>query len=119
MEVGKEAQQKIQQLQILEQNLQAFLLQRQQLQTQLIEIESALKELKDTKEAYKIIGNIMVSSKKEDLEKDLTQKKETAELRIKTLEKQEKTIKERAKKLQQEVLSSMKNDKDEGSSADN
>jgi len=74
----------------------------------MMEIESALKELKNSEEAYKIIGNIMVSSKKPDLEKDLTSKKETLELRIKMLEKQEEKIKEKADKIQKEVLKEIK-----------
>ncbi len=75
VEISKDAEQKISQLQLLEQNLQNFLLQRQQFQAQLTELESALKELKDTKQSYKIIGNIMVDSSKEDLENDLKKKK--------------------------------------------
>ena len=108
MNVSKETEQKIQQLQLIEQSMQQFLMQKQSFQTQLMEIESALKELKNSEKAYKIIGNIMVSSKKLDLEKDLTSKKETFELRIKMLEKQEDKIKEKADKIQKEVLKEIK-----------
>lgn len=103
--MDKETEGKIQQLQLLEQNLQAFLMQKQNFQTQLAETESALKELKDAKQAYKIVGNIMISSKKEELQEYLKDKKEKTELRLKTLEKQEERIKERAQSLQKEVLS--------------
>jgi len=88
--------------------MQQFLMQKQSFQTQLVEIESALKELKNSEKAYKIVGNIMVSSKKEELEKDLKSKKETVELRIKMLEKQEEKIKEKADKIQKEVLKEIK-----------
>ena len=54
----------ITQLQLIQQNLQNTLLQKQQLQKQLTEIDSALKELETSPTAYKIIGNIMVASKK-------------------------------------------------------
>ena len=107
----KETEEKIGQLQMMEQNLQNFLMQKQQLQGQLVEIESALRELKDSKEAYKIVGNIMISSTKEDLEKDLNEKKTTIELRIKTLEKQESTIKEKASSTQAEVMEQLKKEK--------
>ena len=107
-EISKETEQKIAQLQLHEQGLQNILIQKQQFQAQSIEIESALKELEATKEAYKIVGNLMVASKKEDLKKDLESKKETVNLRIKTLEKQETQIKERAKKLQEEVSKDIK-----------
>ncbi len=106
----KETEEKIGRLQLMEQNLQNFLVQKQQFQAQLVEVESALNELKNTKEAYKIVGNIMVSSTKEDLEKDLKEKKEMLDLRVAAIEKQEDTIKEKAKKIQQEVLSKMKGD---------
>ena len=102
---------KVQKLQLLEQNAQQLLAQRQQFQQSLLEIESALGELDKTKEAYKIIGNIMVATEKEDLKKDLAQKKESMELRIKTLEKQETEVKEKAKKLQEEVLKELEKKK--------
>lgn len=108
MKLGKETQEKIQQLQMMEQNLQAFLTQKQSFQTQLIEVESALKGLKNTKQAYQIVGNIMISSKKEELEKDLKEKKEQLSLRIKTLEKQEGKIKQKAQDLQKEILGEIK-----------
>ena len=91
-------------LQMLEQNLQNYSQQRQQYQMQLKEIESALGELNSSKEQYKIIGNIMVNSSKEDLKEDLKKKKDTFELRIKTLQTQEDKIKKKAKELQNEII---------------
>lgn len=107
-DLTKEQEEKIEQLQLFEQNLQGFLMQKHGLQSQLIEIESALKELESTDVSYKIIGSIMVKAKKEDLKKDLGQKKEIVELKLKSLEKQEERIKERAQKTQSEVLKEMK-----------
>lgn len=108
MEVNQDTQEKIQRLQIIEQNLQNFMAQKQQFQSQLFELENAIKELGTTTQAYKIIGNIMVASDKEVLTKDLEQKKEIAELRISSIEKQEKQLKEKAKKIQEEVMGNMK-----------
>ena len=107
-DVSKEAEESINQLQLLEQSLQSFLVQKQQFQTQLVEVESALKELETSKESYKIVGNIMVQAPKEDLKKDLESKKEMLNIRIKTLEKQEKQIKEKSTKLQSEVVEKIK-----------
>ena len=104
-------EQKIGQLQLLEQNMQNFLMQRQQFQSQLVEVESALKELETSEDAYKIIGNIMVKSKKEDLQKDLKEKQEMLNLRVAAIEKQEATVKEKAQALQQEVMGKMKEEK--------
>lgn len=106
-EVSKETEKKINQLQILEQSMQSLLMQKQQFQLQQVEIESALKELEKVNEAYKIVGNIMVLSKKSDLEKELASKKEVIELRIKSMERQETQLREKASKLQAEVLKEM------------
>jgi len=106
--VSKEIEKKIEQLQLYEQTLQSFLAQRQQFQAQLIETESALKELETTDKAYKLIGNILVSSSKEDLRKELSSKKEVMEIRIRTMEKQESQIKEKASKIRSEVMEKIK-----------
>jgi prefoldin beta subunit len=107
----KETEKKMEQLRLIEQNLHAFLIQKQQFQTQLIETESALKELENTKESFKIIGNIMISSDKEELKKDLKKKKEIIELRIKNVEKQENKLREKAGSMQSEVINELKSKK--------
>ena len=108
MDVSKETEQKIGQLQMFEQSLQSFLSQKQQFQMQLAEIESALGELKATAKAYRIVGNIMVESDKDELKADLQSKMEMLELRIKTMEKQESHVREKASKLQSEILMKIK-----------
>jgi len=103
-----DSEEKLAQLQLLEQNMQNFLMQKHQFQAQLGEVNSALEHIKGAQKTYKIIANIMIDSKREDLEKDLTSKKEMLEIRIKSLEKQEKSIREKSQALQKEVLGSMK-----------
>ena len=102
-----DTQEKINQLQLYEQSVQSMLLQKQQLKAQGTEIDSALNELKDSKEQYKIIGNIMVNSDKESLQKELEEKKSQIELRVKSMEKQEDSIKEKMQSLQKEVMKGM------------
>jgi prefoldin beta subunit len=104
----KETDEKIGELQSIEQNLQQYNLQKQQFQAQLIEIESALSELSGSTQSYKIVGNIMVNAPREALEKELTGKKEIVELRIRSLEKQEERLKGKAKTIRTEVLGTMK-----------
>ena len=107
----KEAvEEKIRQLQLAEQSLQALFAQKQNLQMQLMEIDSALKGLDTAAEAYKITGNVMVLSGKAQLQDELKSKKETAELRIKAIERQEKLTREKASAIQKEVLEGMKDD---------
>ncbi len=108
MNMNQETEHKIQQLTLLEQNLQNLIMQKQSFQIQLLEIESALKELEKTQEAYKIVANIMVKGDKEQLKKELNEKKEILELRISTIEKQEKKLKQKASALQEEVLGKIK-----------
>ncbi len=102
-----QTQEKIQQLQAIEQNMQHLLKQRQQFQMQLLEVESALEELKKTDKAYRIIGNIMVASEKSDLEKELTEKKDRIGIRVKSFEKQETSLKDQAKALREEIMKAM------------
>ncbi len=107
-------EEKLRQLQILEQSLQQLLLQKQAFQSQLVEIESAQHELKEADTAYKIVGNVMIKAEKAALEKDLKEKNEMFNLRIKNIEKQEEATKEKVKKLRQEVLESLKKKESEG-----
>ena len=101
---------KINQLQLLQQNLQNILVQKQQFQQQLVEFDSALTELKTTPTAYKIIGKIMLAASKEDLIKDLQQKKEITEIRLKNFAKQEEQLQKNVDRLQQELVAGMKNE---------
>lgn len=101
---------KVNQLQLVQQNLQNIMLQKQQVEAQLTELNSALEELKGTKKAYKIVGKIMISTSEEKLTKDLEEKKEVAELRLNNFVKQEEKLKETITLLQKEAMGEMKKD---------
>jgi len=97
------------QLRELEQNLQSFAVQKQNMQIQLAEVENSLKELEACKEkAYKVIGPIMVELTKEELAKDLNGKKEMLAFRIESLEKKEKALKESFNNLQKDIVENLK-----------
>lgn len=75
---------------------------------QIKEIDFAIKELEkltDDVKSYRMFGGIMVETKVSDSLKDLTEQKETLEIRMKSLEKQEERLKtsfeERRKVLQE------------------
>jgi prefoldin beta subunit len=106
-EMKKDVQEKINKLSMMEHSLQAFLAQKQAFQSQLVELDSALGELKKTDKAYRIVGNVMVAADKDALATDLAQKKEMMELRIKSLEKQELKMREKTSELQSEVMKEM------------
>lgn len=98
----------IKQLQMMEQTMQNYLAQKQQLQTQLVELNSAISELNDGTDSYQIIGSIMVKKSASKLKSELQDKKEVVELKIKSVEKQENNLREKTKDLQQEVMANMK-----------
>ncbi len=104
MDIDEATGSKIQELQILEQNLQNQLMQKQTVQIELNEVVSALNDLKKTEdEVYKVIGGVMIRSNKADLLKELLEKQKILELRISSVEKQEKILEEKTGKLRKEL----------------
>jgi prefoldin beta subunit len=106
----KGIQEKIQRLQLIEENLNTYLGQKQQVQGQLLELESATVALADAKASYRIIGNIMVERPAAELTKDLAEKAERTKVRLAALERQEERLKQQAESLQQEIVKGMKGD---------
>ncbi len=102
-------QSKIAQLQLLQQNMQNLLLQKQQLQNNLLELESALQEIKSSEKCYKIVGHIMVASFRDTLSKELTEKKEMNNLRLKNYLSQEEKLKKSIEDTQKELMQDLKN----------
>ena len=101
----KSQEKRIQELQILEQNLQNILLQKQAFQIELRETQAALKELeKSGEEVFKIIGQLMIKTDKKSMKEELINKEKIIDLRIKSFEKQEHALSEKFEELQREVL---------------
>ena len=104
MEITQELSEKIQELQMLERNLQAFSMEKQTLQVEINEISNALSELSGSgEEVYKILGGLMVKSEKKALEKDLNGRKKILDLRIDAIEKQEKSAESKTDALRAEI----------------
>src|SRR5208283_4202558 len=79
----------------LQQNLQAILASKQQIDAESSEVDRAIVELKkatETDAVYKSAGNILIKSKKEDLMKDLEERKELSSTRATVLGKQEQRV---------------------------
>jgi len=94
-----------------QQNLQAVLAQKQQVELELGETEKALEELNrasDTEAVYKFAGNLLVKVKKEDVMKELNEKKELANTRKMVLAKQETRFKESLNDLQAKINEAVK-----------
>jgi prefoldin beta subunit len=101
------SEEKIQQLNIIENNLSQVSSQKQQYQKQTMEIDSAITEIKDKKEAYQIVGSLMVKKDSKDIKKDLNERKEIYSVRLESLEKQESKLKEQAKSLREELVNNL------------
>ena len=95
----------------LQQNLQTIVMQKQQVDVEANEVDRAIAELKkaaDTDAVYKSAGNILVKAKKEDILKDLEERKELANTRSMVLAKQEQRVRENIKDLQTKIEEALK-----------
>ena len=93
-------------LQQLQQNLQAIMMQKQQLEVEKVETDRALEELKkagpdDT--VYKNAGSVLIKAKKEEVVKELEEKKELSSTRVMVLGKQEARVKENLKEVETKI----------------
>ncbi len=108
MELPPQVQNMLAQLQTVQQQLQMVVSQKVQLENALKEVENAIQEVEKVDEStpiYKSVGTVLVKTKKEDVLKELNEKKETIEVRIRALSRQEEKLKERLKELQEKVKS--------------
>jgi prefoldin beta subunit len=93
-------------LQQLQQNLQAIMMQKQQVEVENSETERALEELKKTTNednVYKLAGPLLIKSNRDQLIKDLEEKKELSNTRIMVLGKQEIRVKENLKEVENKI----------------
>ena len=102
-------QEKIQEMQMLEQTLQNLLMQKQSFQMELSETESALEAITSSgDEVFKIIGQLMIKVEKPKMKEELETKKKMIELRIKTMGNQESSLTEQLEKLREEIMKTAK-----------
>jgi len=93
-------------LQQLQQNLQAIMMQKQQVEIEIVETDRALEELKkigSQDPVYKSAGPILIKSQKEDLIKELGEKKELSNTRVMVLAKQETRVKDNLKEVENKI----------------
>jgi len=95
----------IAQFQIMQQQLQNVMIQKESLNMSIMEIDRAIEELGKTSEksAYKMTGTIMVKKDIEELKKDLADSKEVLGVRMKSIEGTEKNLTEKLKSLQDQL----------------
>ena len=100
-----EVRNKIMQYQQMQEGLQYFMIQEQQLKSKISESEEALKKIENYNEGkiYAIVGRIMVETKKDETIAKLKEDKDIAEVRLKSMERQEAKLKEGITKLGTEL----------------
>ncbi len=101
----------ISRLQQLQQNLQAIMMQKQQIELEIVETERALEELNKittSDSIYKAAGPLLIKSEKDTVEKELSEKKELANTRVMVLGKQESRVKENLKEVENKINQMLK-----------
>jgi len=101
----------IAQLQQIQQQAQTIVSQRVQLEMQVKEMERTLEELAKTPEdapVYRSVGTLLIRVKdRQTVAKDLEDSKETTEVRLNSLKRQEERLKEKLSALQREVSAAL------------
>ena len=105
-------QQQLAQFEQLRQQIQLVSNQRVNLEARAKELESTLEELdkiEGSTQIYRSVGSLFVKAEnKDEVIAQLKEEKETAEVRVKTVTKQEDQLKERYNDLQHELQDSLK-----------
>jgi len=105
MDIKKEDEQKIQELQSLENSFQNILMQKQAFQVELNETSTALEEIGKTNDSvYRVLGQIMLKADKNSVKKELEEKKNLLNLRMKSIEKQELSLRETIERLRADIV---------------
>ena len=101
----KDSDKKLQELSILEQNMQNILLQKQAFQMEISETTSAINEIKKSSDdVFKIVGQIMIRTNKDEILSELENKEKLLNLRLSSLNKQEETLNDKIISLREDVL---------------
>jgi len=110
-ELSPQARHQLEQFQQVQQQARAIATQRIQLQTLQSEVEQALEALSKLQEGttvYKAVGRLFLLKPKEEVQKELQEEKETLELRIRVLSRQEERLNERLQEIREKLRSMLK-----------
>lgn len=124
--IPPKVQNQIAQFQQLTQQIQMVTTQKIQLEAQVRELEKTVGELEKAPEdaaVFKNVGSLLIQTKdRAGLLAELKDQKETMEVRVKTLDRQDKHLRERHQNLQQQITQALQpgaaaEEKPEGPSA--
>jgi len=106
-EISPKLQNQIAQFQQLQQQLQSVLSQKFRLEAQLREAQMTVDELGKSPDKviiYKSVGSLLIrASDKSSVLKEVEEDKETLEIRIKTMDRQEKSLREKYQVMQDQL----------------
>ena len=108
--ISPKVQNQINMLQQMQQQMQTILTQKSQYELAAQEARKAVEELNDTDDSaavYMNIGTVVMQKPKTEVIAKVSEKIETLEIRIRSIEKQEKMLQEKFEKLQAQVRSEM------------
>ena len=110
VQLPPELQNKLLQLQESQERLRALIIRRQQYELELREVQRALEELEKLSPEtpiYKSVGVLLFLADRDKTLSELQDKKETLELHIKTLERQENLARKQVEELRQKIAQSL------------
>ncbi|MFH1578784.1 MAG: prefoldin subunit beta [Thermoplasmatota archaeon] len=109
--IPPKVQNQIAQFQQLTQQIQMVTTQKIQLEAQVRELDRTIVELEkitDDSAAFKNVGSLLIQVKdRPALVTELKEQKETAEVRVKTIDRQDKHLRERHKSLQDQITQAL------------
>jgi len=109
--IPPKVQNQIAQFQQLTQQIQMVTTQKIQLEAQVRELDRTIIELEkvtDDSAVFKNVGSLLIQVKdRPTLITELKEQKETAEVRVKTIERQDKHLRERHKSLQDQITQAL------------
>lgn len=110
-DIPPKVQNQIAQFQQLAQRIQMVTTQKMQFDAQVRELDGAVKELEKTPEGasvFKNVGSLLIQVKdRAALIEEKKEQKETVEVRVKTLDRQDKTLRERHQNLQKQITEAL------------
>jgi prefoldin beta subunit len=109
--IPPKVQNQIAQFQQLTQQIQMVTTQKIQIEAQIRELDRTIQELEkvtDDSAVFKNVGSLLIQVKdKPALLGELKEQKETADVRVKTLDRQDKHLRERHKTLQDQITQAL------------
>jgi prefoldin beta subunit len=90
----------------IQQNLQAIMMKKQQIEQEISKTDRVIEEIKkiDEDKVYKRYNTLLIKAKREDILKELKEKKYTLNIRMEVIEKQEKRVSDNLKEVENKII---------------